>query len=158
MMEVASNYMFRPLWWPYTVLCTTWRWPPQRPKHVVASYLLHIPNTLNIVVFWLLDITLYARLHVSYRTLEVRRLSAQQFDTLYRMPEQIVFTYLGFIYNPALEGNCPRSHNLSIDTYLETVSELVLAKKKKKKKKKILLLLLLLLWSVKNSLASFCRK
>jgi hypothetical protein len=78
------------------------------------------------------------RRHVSYRTLEVRRPSAQQFDTLYRMPEQTVFTYLCFIYNPALEGNCPHSHNLSFDTYVETVSELVLAKKKKKKKKLLL--------------------
>ena len=40
MMEVASSYMFRPLWWP-----------GQRPKHVVASYLHHIANKFNIVVF-----------------------------------------------------------------------------------------------------------
>ena len=25
-----------------TLLCTTWWWPPHRPKHVVASYLHHI--------------------------------------------------------------------------------------------------------------------
>ena len=27
-----------------TFWCTTWWWPPQRPKHVVASYLHHIAN------------------------------------------------------------------------------------------------------------------
>jgi len=32
---------------------------------------------------WVIDAPRY----VSYRTLQVRRLSAQQFDTLYRMPE-----------------------------------------------------------------------
>jgi len=42
-----------------TLLRTTWWWPPQRPKHVVASYLHHIANKFKVVVFWLLDITVY---------------------------------------------------------------------------------------------------
>jgi hypothetical protein len=34
-----------------TLLHRIWWWPPQRPKHVVASYLHHIANKLTIIVF-----------------------------------------------------------------------------------------------------------
>jgi hypothetical protein len=34
--------------------------------------------------------------HVRYRTLEVKWLSAQQFNTLHKMPEQILFAYRDF--------------------------------------------------------------
>ena len=43
-----------------TLPCTTWWWPPQRPKHVVASYLLHIANKYSCVC--LHDTTLYLSL------------------------------------------------------------------------------------------------
>lgn len=52
--------------------------------------------------------------HVSYRTLEMRWLSAQQFDTLQRMLEKTFLHTLISQYNTALEGNCPHSHDLSL--------------------------------------------
>jgi len=53
--------------------------------------------------------------HVNYRTLEVRCLSAQQFDTLCGMLEETFFLHtLISLYNAALEGNCPHSQNLSL--------------------------------------------
>jgi len=42
-----------------TLLRTTWWWPPQRPKHVVTSYLHHVANKLKIDVFLLFDVTLF---------------------------------------------------------------------------------------------------
>jgi len=46
---------------------------------------------------WVTDVP-----HVRYWTLAVRWLSAQQFDTLYRMPVQNVFAYFDFLYHPVL--------------------------------------------------------
>jgi hypothetical protein len=57
-------------------------------------------------------------------TLGTIRQSAQQFDTLYRMPEQHFWHTLISVYNPVLEGQ-----NLSF--FVETTLELVLTKKKK---------------------------
>ena len=63
--------------------------------------------------------------------LQVRWLSAQQFDKLYRMPEPTIFAYRDFLYNLAQEGNCPHSHNLSFGLYVETSSELFEVKNNK---------------------------
>ena len=70
--------------------------------------------------------------HFSYHTLQVRWLSAQQFYTLYRMLEPTLFACCDFLNNPALEGNCPHSHNLSFGLYVETSSEHIVVMKKKK--------------------------
>jgi len=52
--------------------------------------------------------------HVNYRTLEVRCLSAQQFDTLWNARGDFFLHTLISLYNAALEDNCPHSKNLSV--------------------------------------------
>jgi hypothetical protein len=59
---------------------------------------------------WVIDVPR----HVRYRTLEMKWLSAQQFDTLYRMLEHTFLHTLISLYNTALEGNCPHSHDLCL--------------------------------------------
>ena len=48
------------------------------------------------------------------------------------MPEPTLFLYRDFLYNPALEGNCPHSYNVSFGLCVETSSELVVVLKNKK--------------------------
>ena len=101
---------------------TNWVWI----KNVLLCNECEIWNIL--FELWVIDVPR----HVSYRTLQVRWPSAQQFDTLYRMPEPTLFAYCDFLYNPVLEGNCPHSHNVSFDFYVETSKKLVVVMKKKK--------------------------
>jgi len=97
-----------------------------RIKNLLLCNECEISNIL--FELWVIDVPC----HVGYHTLQVRWLSVQQFDKLYRMPERTLFVYRDFLYNPALEGNCPHSHNLSFGLYVETSSELVVVMKKKK--------------------------
>jgi hypothetical protein len=67
-------------------------------------------NKENYIRTWVIDVPR----HVRYRRLEVKWLSAQQFDTMHRMSEQTFLLILISLYNSATEGNCPYSYNLSL--------------------------------------------
>lgn len=82
----------------------------QKVRSRVYSYCNECEIGKILFDLWVIDVPR----HVSYRTLEVTWLSAQQFDTLHRMLVHTFLHTLISLYNPALEGNCPHSHDLSL--------------------------------------------
>ena len=67
---------------------------------MVLEFCNECENWRIFICTWVTDVSR----HVSYRTLEVRWLSAQQFDTFYRMVEQTFLHTLISLYNSAPEG------------------------------------------------------
>ena len=66
-------------------------------------------NLENFIRTWVIDMPR----HVRYRTLEVKWLSAQQFDTMHRMPEQTFLFILISLHYSAPGGDCPHFYNLT---------------------------------------------
>ena len=78
----------------------------------------------NLLDLWVIDVPR----HVSYRTFEAWRLSAQLFDTLHRMPAHTFFSYFDFSTQPSARTQLSSLSRFNFAIYVQTGSELVLEK------------------------------